>query len=314
MISALVHWQRARVFQSCQAFDKALEAADTGLGFVANNPGEERFFLLSEKAQALEGLGELRESARLLREILRNSERLRLETNNSSLLEIAARVAEKRGRYKEALDYHKKLHASERARLASRSENQRILFSVELQLEKARREAEQERARSQQLEQEAARDGMTGLYNHATFQKLLREACQTGMLSLVLLDVDHFKSYNDTYGHPAGDTLLKELAALLTEQLRTDDILARYGGEEFAVILPGKSLALAYQVAERLRGTVATCPRLAHPVTISVGVAATPPLPPEPSLLLEAADRALYQAKHLGRDKVEVAEGHGKFR
>ncbi len=313
IISALVHYQRARVFRSQREFDTALEAACTGLRFVHTKLVEERLLLLSEKAQALEGLGNLKEAAKLLKEILKGSKQLQLEKNSTPVLEIAARVAEKRKRYKEALEYHKQLRASERARLARTNENQRILFSVELELDKARQETVKEQARSARLEEEVARDGMTKLYNHATLQKLLKKNLEKDSLALVLLDVDNFKQYNDTYGHVAGDTLLKELAQLMTAQLREGDLLARYGGEEFALLLPEHSEQAAVEIAERLREAVEVHAFPHNHITVSVGVASSFSLPPEPSALVEAADRALYQAKRLGKNRVIVAEAPSKL-
>jgi diguanylate cyclase (GGDEF)-like protein len=181
------------------------------------------------------------------------------------------------------------------------------MFSVELSLDRAQQEAELARVRNAALQEAVSRDGMTGLYNHAAFQKMLQQHANRGPLALVMLDVDDFKQYNDNHGHPAGDALLKALASLLQAQLRDEDGLARYGGEEFSLLLPGHDAQSAAAVAERLRRVVATYPAPHRPVTVSMGVAATPPLPPDPQVLVEAADRSLYQAKRLGKNRVVVS-------
>ncbi len=130
-------------------------------------------------------------------------------------------------------------------------------------------------------------------------------------LSLAMLDVDHFKSVNDTYGHGQGDGVLVAVAAAVRECIRGVDVAVRYGGEEFAVVLPGASADVAARVGERIRRAVAcipfpgTCPRLT--VTISVGVA-TLSCHEEVEAWFDRADRALYEAKAAGRNRVEVAE------
>jgi len=158
-------------------------------------------------------------------------------------------------------------------------------------------------------------DGLTKLYNHRFFQDSLKREfarCQRHQtpLSLALLDIDHFKKFNDTYGHQQGDVVLQELARTLRGQVRNLDVVARYGGEEFAVIMPDASQDIALRVAERLRAAVE-----AHPVegptgpllvTISLGVASVPDAAiGVPAGLIAAADRELYRAKELGRNRVE---------
>jgi diguanylate cyclase (GGDEF)-like protein/PAS domain S-box-containing protein len=124
--------------------------------------------------------------------------------------------------------------------------------------------------------------------------------------ALILLDVDHFKSYNDSFGHPAGDRILKRLANVISSQLRGEDFVARYGGEEFALLVPTASLELAAEVAERLRVSVAQQSWLKSPVTVSLGVAQAR-LGESVDQLLERADQALYTAKNAGRNRVELA-------
>ncbi|MBB3219751.1 sensor domain-containing diguanylate cyclase [Pseudoduganella umbonata] len=167
------------------------------------------------------------------------------------------------------------------------------------------------------LEQLATRDGLTGLANrrcfddtlHAEWQRALR---QQQPLSLLMVDVDNFKQYNDAYGHVGGDECLRRVAGAVAKEMRANDLVARYGGEEFAVILPNQSLKGAAIVAERMRCRVEQLhlPNLGAAkqfVTISVGAATALPAPEyEPSQLLATADAALYRAKHMGRNRISL--------
>ncbi len=169
----------------------------------------------------------------------------------------------------------------------------------------------------EQQRQLAVRDGLTGLYNRRAFNELFSAAIanedrrEVGRLGLVLLDIDHFKKLNDTYGHPAGDAALRSLARLLVQHLRKGDQAARYGGEEFVVILPGSDHERSMLAAERLRQALAKH-RFVHdgsriPLTASLGVAVWPDDGREPEALLAAADRGLYAAKQAGRNRVVAA-------
>jgi diguanylate cyclase (GGDEF)-like protein len=178
-----------------------------------------------------------------------------------------------------------------------------------------------------ELEQLALRDGLTGLYNHRYFQECLdaelaRARRHGHAVSLLFIDVDHFKQYNDQHGHPAGDKLLRKVAGLLTGgrdsglpvSTRKSDIVARYGGEEFVMLLPETSLDGAVIKAERLRSTIASYPfehAAAQPskcVSVSVGVASFPTHGADKQELISAADKMLYRAKNAGRNKVIAAE------
>lgn len=161
-------------------------------------------------------------------------------------------------------------------------------------------------------------DALTGLQNRRwfelAFQAELRrcrmEACPA---TLLIADVDHFKRFNDDFGHAAGDRVLKMLAPVLRENLRPQDLCARYGGEEFAMLLPGTRLAEAVRAAERLRERVAALPpgrkgsRTLPSVTLSLGVAEAGP-DDGLSELMEKADKALYGAKRAGRNRVHWTE------
>jgi len=164
----------------------------------------------------------------------------------------------------------------------------------------------------ERMQQMAVTDGLTQLANRRSFDRALDRELQRasrtdGRLSVVLIDVDHFKALNDTHGHLVGDTVLRQIAAALRECGREYDTIARYGGEEFAAVLPGCSSALAVQVAERLRQAVMEAPTEV-PVTASAGVATYPYDGVDVEGLLGAADRALYSAKRGGRNRVLSAE------
>jgi diguanylate cyclase (GGDEF)-like protein len=161
------------------------------------------------------------------------------------------------------------------------------------------------------------RDPLTGLYNRRYMEDSLereeRRAKRHGtQLGIIVLDVDHFKLFNDTYGHAAGDTLLRKLGSFLSEHTRGEDIACRYGGEEFTLILPEASLESTRQRAEELRRCVNERLRVRHQrkwckITISAGVAVLPEHGTSASEVLESADLALYRAKAEGRDRVVAA-------
>jgi diguanylate cyclase (GGDEF)-like protein len=163
----------------------------------------------------------------------------------------------------------------------------------------------------EEVQRMAETDPLTGLANRRVFQTALdREVARaerTGtQVSLLMLDADHFKAYNDRFGHRAGDELLRSLARALAEHSRAFDIVARYGGEEFAVILPECPVREAENVAERLRSIASGIDGLA-PVTMSGGVATLPVHAQDATALVEAADVALYEAKRAGRDRLCLA-------
>ena len=167
------------------------------------------------------------------------------------------------------------------------------------------------------LEQLATRDGLTGLANRRCFDDTLHREWQRALrqqqpLSLLMVDVDNFKQYNDAYGHLGGDECLQRIAAAVANEMRANDLVARYGGEEFAVILPNQSLKGAAIVAERIRCRVEQLhlPNLGsqpHVVTVSIGAATALASPDtDPSQLVATADSALYRAKHMGRNRISL--------
>jgi diguanylate cyclase (GGDEF)-like protein len=160
----------------------------------------------------------------------------------------------------------------------------------------------------QQVQRMADTDALTGIANRRTFQSLLeREVSRAGrngeQVTLVMIDIDHFKSINDTHGHQTGDEVLKAAATMLAKMCRDFDVPARYGGEEFAVILPACSSKESLVVAERLRKSFSES-ETPVPVTASAGVATFPAHASDPEKLIAAADEALYESKRAGRDRV----------
>ncbi len=168
----------------------------------------------------------------------------------------------------------------------------------------------------EQAERMATTDGLTGLLNRRTFNALLERRLREAQryerpLSLLLLDIDHFKKVNDTHGHPAGDAVLRGVAGVAQKQARETDLVARYGGEELALILPETDVRGALAIAERIRKAVEATPHATDQgtlkVTLSVGLAMWPGAGELPEQLLQDADRALYRAKQNGRNRVEAA-------
>jgi diguanylate cyclase (GGDEF)-like protein/PAS domain S-box-containing protein len=168
------------------------------------------------------------------------------------------------------------------------------------------------------LRQQSIRDGLTGLFNRRYLEESLereirRAARNHRPLAVLMIDLDHFKRFNDTFGHDAGDALLRELGSLLQSQVRGSDIACRYGGEEFAVILPDAPLAAAQERADAIRKSVKHIDLKHHgqalgAITLSIGVAVFPDHGEAPYSLVRTADQALYRAKAAGRDCVVLAE------
>ena len=169
----------------------------------------------------------------------------------------------------------------------------------------------------EQTKQLAITDGLTELFNHRylheAMERALERCTRDGQpLALIMLEIDNFKRYNDTYGHQRGDEVLRTVADLLRKGSRTSDLEARYGGDEFMIVLPNTPKETAYDVAERLRRAVEAYPfflgeSLVTSVTLSVGVAASPEDGQTVDALVDAVDRAQYTAKRSGGNKVQVA-------
>jgi diguanylate cyclase (GGDEF)-like protein len=176
-------------------------------------------------------------------------------------------------------------------------------------------------AERDQLAQLSITDGLTQVQNHRFFQERLREEFRRAQryddpLALILIDLDHFKTVNDRYGHPVGDQVLREVAQCLKHAVRETDLLARYGGEEFAVLLPKTHLAGSLTVAERIwadLGKLEVGPERQLRITASLGVSSFPGRSVlNPEQLVRTADDALYRAKREGRNKICLFQ-HGGF-
>ncbi|QDV34866.1 sensor domain-containing diguanylate cyclase [Tautonia plasticadhaerens] len=162
------------------------------------------------------------------------------------------------------------------------------------------------------LELLARSDGLTGLLNIRAMRQELEDRAafclSAGLpMSVLMIDVDHFKAFNDAFGHPLGDDVLTTVAGLIRQGIRQEDLAGRYGGEEFIVGLPGCSSTRAEALAERLRASIASHPWPLCPVSASVGVSSAS-RPSDLPALIRAADEALYRAKRDGRNRVCVAE------
>jgi len=177
-------------------------------------------------------------------------------------------------------------------------------YSVELEVQRQELEAA-----NRQLSALASTDGLTGLANHRSFQEALRRqvALPEQAVSLILLDVDHFKHYNDTFGHPQGDLVLKAVGECLHRNTSEDALVARYGGEEFVVLLPNSDLQQALEIAEAMRALIADCEFPKSKVTASFGVATLEGSCRDPEDLIQRADQALYLSKSRGRNCVSCA-------
>lgn len=166
----------------------------------------------------------------------------------------------------------------------------------------------------QQMEQLAITDHLTGLFNHREFQRRLAEEIERSRrylceFSLLMVDIDHFKVFNDTYGHPVGDQVLQQVSKIIKEQLRNVDIPFRYGGEEFTIILPETINENAETVADRIREAISRHPFLtpvgeAATLSVSIGVASCPLDATEREEIITVADQALYFAKEAGRNRI----------
>ncbi|MBP8807545.1 MAG: diguanylate cyclase [Kofleriaceae bacterium] len=212
-----------------------------------------------------------------------------------------------------------RLTAENRELIATLSAKNQALLEMNRELEAKIHERTHELAEANaRLAQLAVTDGLTGLYNHRHFHERLalevERSARNGLpLSLLMIDVDHFKHYNDHHGHPAGDEVLRQMARLLAEGRRANDLVARYGGEEFGLVLVDTAKFTAAKLAERIRDRVASHGFVnadAQPggtMSISVGVASFPDDASDAEALIQAADDALYAAKRAGRDRVVLA-------
>jgi diguanylate cyclase (GGDEF)-like protein len=165
------------------------------------------------------------------------------------------------------------------------------------------------RQKNEELERLSTSDSLTGLYNRRYLtqrlaEELVRSYRHKGSFSVLMADVDEFKKYNDAFGHPAGDEVLRKVAGILLNSTRSEDCTARYGGEEFAVLLTGTSGDVANEVAERIRARVEAQQFAGRKITLSIGFAEFPANGQTAEEVIANADEALYAAKRAGRNRV----------
>lgn len=195
---------------------------------------------------------------------------------------------------------------------------EQLVLELKESKEKAEKFANELRSANKKLEELAFRDSLTELYNHRYFQDILKQEMKRARrykhpVSLIMLDIDHFKGINDTYGHPGGDLVLRNLGRAMQFAIRPSDVVARYGGEEFAIVLPETSQAGARVFAERLRRIAASMETTIRDkvvkITVSCGGCA---LSPDDTInqqqLIDCADQALYASKNAGRNRVSIRD------
>jgi diguanylate cyclase (GGDEF)-like protein len=170
-------------------------------------------------------------------------------------------------------------------------------------------ENEELRHKNEELKLLSTVDALTGLHNRRYLtqrlsEELLRSYREKCSFTVLMADVDEFKKYNDAFGHPAGDEVLKKVATILLNSTRSEDCTARYGGEEFAVLLTGTSGVVAQEVAERIRARVEAQQFAGRKITLSIGIAEFPENGQTADEVISNADEALYSAKRAGRNRV----------
>lgn len=248
--------------------------------------------------------------------------------------QLLSRTNKKRGDFKAALEFHEKYCEISRKVIDDLSNQQFRNMTTIQQLEDARREAETYHLRAKALEEEieeqrkqqatlkqlAMMDSLTGILNRRAFREIAHQACQRAHehrepLALILVDVDHFKRVNDTYGHQVGDQALAVIANRLKKNIRPADWLGRLGGEEFLILQPGVDEKAAWVTARRLCDLFCSQPvhldGLDLPITLSFGISAYKPNDGAVTLdeLIQQADQAMYRVKKSGRNGVSIFSG-----
>ena len=278
--------------------------------------------ILTEQGALTEARGHLAEAAALAEAI--GARRTAFQAAQG-LSEVCKRL----GDYAAALGHHETFCRLEKEVFSEEADERAKSLVIQMEVEHHRREAAalaeanaalqsanaalgEANARLQSL---VTTDPLTGLPNHralvaALDAEMARCRREGGACALLFLDIDFFKGFNDTYGHPVGDAVLREFAHTVRACLREVDTLGRWGGEEFLILLPGTDAPGALRTGERVRAAVAAHPLAAKPglhMTCSVGAAACPPQEATRAALVEAADQALYAAKRLGRNQVRLS-------
>ena len=216
----------------------------------------------------------------------------------------------------EVIAQNDELHAMQTELMAQNEQLQSVQAELEAQNQELVETQDILAEANAKLEGLATTDGLTGLLNHRTFHEQLdrewgRAARYGTPLSLILLDVDRFKQFNDTFGHPAGDEVLRIVARTLKSSARQPDIIARYGGEEFVVIAPETDISQAAELADRLRVALESSEWQLRSVTGSFGVATVDTSTSSPAELISHADTALYRSKNAGRNRVSLYSTEG---
>ena len=287
-----------------------------------NYPADQCCALYS-KADLLLELGGLDEALALLQRALTIAGEIEALPLLCECFRLLARAYKMKGDFEHALDFHERFHQTDRAIFNEKADQRMKNLQVLVQLENAQREAEIYHLRAQTLQKEveerkrsaealefmAHTDPLTEILNRrAFFEQAERILARGEPLAMILIDVDHFKRVNDSYGHQTGDRALALTAERLRRQIRSGDLLGRYGGEEFIILLPGLDAQQALASAERLRCAVAAQPMQIHTrslmITLSLGVTVNDDLSSSASLdeLIRRADCALYVAKQRGRN------------
>lgn len=200
------------------------------------------------------------------------------------------------------------LHAKEQRLIYLETEMQKMLTLTERHLAELHQSCRDLERMNAELKAQTLIDRATGLTNHAAFIERLSDETERARryrfpLSVIMLDIDQFKAFNDTFGHPAGDAVLQRVAQILAHSAREADVPARYGGEEFAVVLPNTDGSGALMAADRLRRIIESEAWPLRAITVSVGASTRDPTAPDHLRLLWEADQALYQAKRSGRNR-----------
>jgi diguanylate cyclase (GGDEF)-like protein len=317
---------------------KRLDDAENYLGValtaskVLDNTDIFHVIIFMELARLSQMRGDLKNAKINLFEALKIAKRTKQKMDVGKCHQNLAEIFEQEGDYKHSLEHMKEFLSIHEDAVGERAAIRMSILSFTHQIETSRQEAEIYRLKAEQLHSEVEKqkrtselletvsktDSLTGIANRRHFDERLSQEysrhSRTGnQLSLIMLDIDHFKLFNDTYGHIKGDACLKRVAqAIQTRVNRSTDMVARYGGEEFACILPDTNNHAAIMIAERIRqailglGIPHTTSPVADRVTASLGVVtATCHQSVEPSKLIEFADQQLYSAKESGRNKIE---------
>jgi diguanylate cyclase (GGDEF)-like protein len=241
--------------------------------------------------------------------------RLDSDLQLDALYLLQSQAYEQAGHHALALESYKRFHAMRQRRVLQQAEQQANALALTLQTDRALRQAREERQRAERFERQSLEDPLTGLANRRWLHEhvsrlMIGDGGAPKPFSIALIDLDHFKSINDTHSHSSGDAVLRHVAQLLRRQCRPGDLAARLGGDEFAIVFAQLDGATAAQVCERLRHAVQADPHplgAPHALSVSIGVAESDGMH-DFEALCHRADQALYAAKRAGRNRVRQAD------